>query len=140
MRAESIFGPVSLLAIWTGCVLLLNGYRRIRGVLSGRLRAGAFKLGESADVPTEMVVVNRHFMNLLEMPVLFYVVCISLYVTHQVDEGTIWLSWLYVGLRLIHSLIHLTTNRVVHRLVPFALSNFVLLALWLVLIRRVLVA
>jgi hypothetical protein len=140
MRAESIFGPVSVLAIWTGCVLALNGYRRIRGVLSGRLRAGAFTLGESAEVPTEMVVVNRHFMNLLEMPVLFYVVCLSLYVTHQVDDATIWLSWLYVGLRLIHSFIHLTSNRVSRRLIPFALSGFVLLAMWLVFVYRVLVA
>jgi hypothetical protein len=140
MRAESIFGPVSALAIWTGGVLLINGYRRIRAVLSGLLRASAFKVGESADVPTDLVVVNRHFMNLLEMPVLFYVVCISLFVTHQVDDATIWLSWLYVGLRLIHSLIHLTSNRVSQRLIPFALSNFVLLALWLVFIYRVWVA
>src|SRR5688572_26261408 len=107
MTAESIFGPVSVLAIWTGGVLLINGYRRIRAVVTGRLRAGAFKLGESADVPTDLVVVNRHFMNLLEMPVLFYVVSISLYVTHEVDATTIWLAWGYVGLRLIHSLIHL---------------------------------
>jgi hypothetical protein len=137
MRAESIFGPVSVLAIWTGCVLLINGYRRVRAVLSGRLRTGAFKLGESAEVPTDLVVVNRHFMNLLEMPVLFYVVCILLYVTHEVDATTIWLAWAYVGLRLVHSLIHLTTNRVSQRLIPFAFSSFVLLGLWLLFVYRV---
>ena len=137
MRAESIFWPVSVLALWTGCVLLLSGYRRIGAVLTGRLKASAFKLGESADVPTELVVLNRHFMNLLQMPVLFYVVCISLFVTHAVDSTSVWLAWLYVALRGIHSLIHLTTNRVVHRLIPFALSHFLLLGLWLLFIYRV---
>ncbi len=137
MRAESIFGPVSALALWTGFVLLLTGVRRILALRSGRLPASALRLGESADVPDDLAIANRNFMNLVEMPLLFYVVCISLYVTSRVDSTTVWVSWLYVVLRLIHSLIHLTSNNVVHRLLPFALSNFVLLAIWLIFIHRV---
>ena len=35
-----------------------------------------------------------------------------------------------VGLRVLHSLIHLTYNHVIQRLLVFAASNFVLVALW----------
>src|SRR5581483_9885928 len=124
MKNEAIFAPVSLLALWTGAVLLLTGARRLRAVAKGRISSSAFRFGESPEVPPEVTVANRNLMNLLEMPVLFYVVCIALYVTRQVTAGTLALAWTYVGLRLCHSLIHLTSNHIRARLVAFALSNF----------------
>lgn len=39
-------------------------------------------------------------------------------------------AWLFVGLRVAHSLVHLTTNNVVHRLYVFVASNTALLVLW----------
>ena len=130
MRAESIFGPVSVLVLWTGVVVLLTGLRRIRAVRAGRVTAHAFKLGESPDVPPDVAVTNRNFMNLLEMPVLFYVGCLAYYATRRVDGGAVVLAWLYVALRLAHSSVHLGSNRIVVRLAAFAASNFVLLAMW----------
>ena len=138
MKPEAIFGPVSVLAVWTGIVMFLTGFTRVRAVRAGRLRSSAFRLGESKDVPDEVAVVNRNLMNLLEMPVLFYVACLSFYVTRHVDRGLLTMAWVYVGLRLLHSLIHLTTNRITHRLLAFALSNFVLVAIWIRFIARVL--
>jgi hypothetical protein len=43
-----------------------------------------------------------------------------------------------VALRVVHSAIHLTTNQVFHRFVAFALSNVVLLVLWLLAATQVL--
>ena len=138
MRPEAIFAPLCVLAFWTGFVLLLTGFRRLRAVARGRAPAGAFRFGESAEVPADVTVVNRNLMNLLEMPLLFYVVAIAFYVTRQVGPRPLVLAWIYVGLRLVHSFIHLTYNRVGHRLVVFALSNFVLLTLWIWFASRVL--
>jgi hypothetical protein len=138
MKPEAIFGPVSVLALWTGAVLLLTGSKRIWAVRARRLQRDAFRLGESKEVPEDVAVVNRNLMNLLEMPVLFYVVCLSFYVTRHVNAGVTRLAWVYVGLRLLHSLIHLTTNRVLHRMLAFASSNVVLLTLWIRFIARVL--
>lgn len=130
MRAEAIFGPVCVLVLWTGFVVLLTGLRRILAVRAGRITAHAFKLGESPDVPPDVAVVNRNFMNLLEMPVLFYIGCLAFYVTHHVNPAVLVLAWLYVALRLAHSIVHLGSNRIVLRLAAFAASNFVLLAIW----------
>jgi hypothetical protein len=137
MRAEAIFGPVSVLALWTGAVILLTGLRRILAVRARRVSRNAFRVGEAPDVPEDVAVVNRNLMNLLEMPVLFYVVSIAFYVTHHVGRGPLVLAWVYVGLRLLHSWEHLTTNYVPRRLVAFALSNFVLVSLWVSFIRAV---
>ena len=131
MRPESIFAPVSALALWTALVMLLTGVRRVRAVRARRVSPRAFHLGESPEVPPDVTVANRNLMNLLEMPVLFYVVVISLYVTHHVSHGALVLAWIYVGLRVLHSLEHLTRNNILRRLTAFTLSNVVLVMLWI---------
>ena len=131
MRAETIFLPVCVLALWTGAVLTMTGLRRILAVRAGRITSDAFRLGESPDVPAYVSLPNRNLMNLLEMPVLFYVVCIAVFVTHRVTPGVTILAWIYVGLRLAHSAIHLTANLIGARLLAFALSNLVLLFMWI---------
>jgi len=73
-------------------------------------------------------------MNLFEMPVLFYVASVILFVTNAVDGLALVLAWLYVASRIAHSLIHLTCNNVIHRLAAFAASNVVLLVLWVRLV------
>jgi hypothetical protein len=131
MRPEAIFFPMTVLALWTGFVLFLTGFQRIRAIAAGRVSRNAFRFGDGAEVPPEIRAYNQNLMNLLEMPVLFYVVCIAMYVTAQLSTSSFWLAWIFVAMRLVHSLVHLTTNNVVHRLIPFALSNLALLAMWI---------
>src|SRR3990167_2758813 len=90
-----------------------------------------FKYGESAAVPAYVCIPNRNYMNLLELPVLFYVACLLVYVTDGASIALVALAWTYVALRVLHSLIHLSYNHVYHRLMAFAASNLVLIALWL---------
>ena len=131
MRKEAIFGPVAVLALWTLVVLFLTGLRRIRGTVEGRIPRGAFRLGESEGVPPDVLLLNRNLMNLLEMPVLFYVACLVMYVTARVTPVMVALAWVYVLLRLVHSFIHVTTNRIIPRLLSFTAGNLVLATLWL---------
>jgi hypothetical protein len=70
-------------------------------------------------------------MNLLEIPILFYVLCLMMFMSDRVTPLQLNLAWVYVGLRAAHSLVHLTFNHVLMRLSIFALSNFVLMAMWL---------
>ena len=137
MGTEAIFRPMSVLALWTGAVLLVTGLRRTLAVRARRVPIQAFRLGESAEVPPELAVFNRNLMNLLEMPLLFYVVSLGFYVARAVDPTVMGLAWLYVVLRLGHSIVHLTINRVGVRFIAFAGSNFVLLFMWLRFMARV---
>jgi len=126
----AILYPMFALASWTFLILLMIAITRIHAVLRGHIVADDFRLGESAAVPERVCLPNRNYMNLLELPMLFYVVCLLLYVTGQNSTATLTLAWVYVGLRVLHSLIHLTYNHVLHRLAAFALSNVTALAMW----------
>lgn len=138
MNRRAILQPMSVLALWTIGVLLLTAFRRVQAVWRRRVTSDAFRYGESADVPADVAVVNRNLMNLLEVPVLFYVVSVGFYVTGPTTSKTLLaLTWTYVALRMAHSSVHLTSNNVRQRLLVFACSNIVLTALWIVFLRRV---
>jgi len=130
VKAEILY-PMVALAGLTFVVLLLIPIARFRAAWRGRVTAADFRYGESPNVPGQVSLPNRNLMNLLELPVLFYVVCLAFYVTGKLDAAALYLAWAYVGLRAAHSVIHLTYNNVFHRLSAFAASNVVLVALWI---------
>jgi hypothetical protein len=118
------------MALLTFVVLLRIPVVRLRAAFAGRVVTDDFTLGESPRVPGDVSIPNRNYMNLLELPTLFYPVCLALLVLGKVGGLDLTLAWVYVALRTVHSLIHLTYNRVVHRLLVFATSNVVLSVLW----------
>ena len=130
MSPNAILHPAIVLVFWTFVVLLLIPRRRFRAHREGKVKAKDFRYGESANVPGEVTIPNRNYMNLLELPVLFYFACVVVYVTGRADGWSVGLAWTFVALRIVHSLVHITYNNVIHRLRIFALSTVVLLALW----------
>ena len=129
--STSIFHPVVALVLWTFVVLLLVPKARFKAARARQVRVADFALGESENVPPQTRLPNRNYMNLLELPVLFYVACLVVYVIGKVDAWSLGLAWLYVALRIAHSLVHFTYNHVIHRMRVFALSVLVLVALWI---------
>ena len=83
-------------------------------------------------IPAPVSYSAYNFRNLLELPVLFYVLCLLLYVTDRVDEWYLVAAWLFVALRAVHSVIHCTVNIVIWRFVVYFVSA---LALWFMLLR-----
>jgi hypothetical protein len=71
-----------------------------------------------------------NFRNLLELPVLFYVLCLVLLATGSVTAEYVYGAWAYVALRALHSAIHCTYNRVVHRFTAYVLSSLLLFGMW----------
>ena len=126
-----ILRPMLVLAAWTLLVLALIPLARWRAMRRHQLNWDDFRHGESPRVPPEARVPNRALMNLLEVPLLLYVTCLCIALAGQVDAWSLRLAWAYVALRLLHSLIHLTANRVTHRFAAFGISNFVLGAMLL---------
>lgn len=136
MDQHLIFAPMGVLAFLTFGVLILIPIRRFRAGAAGEIVSDDFKFGESPSVPGHVSIPNRNYMNLLELPMLFYVGSLMFFVTGKVDAVVLGVAWVYVALRIVHSAIHLTYNRVMHRLIPFALSNVVLTVYWAVFFLR----
>jgi hypothetical protein len=132
MSPTAILFPVLALAFWTIVVLTLIPLVRVRAARRRQVTVGDFRYGESANVPGHVSLPNRNYMNLLELPVLFYVVCIVAFVASAVTPLSVGLAWAFVALRLVHSAIHLSYNNVLHRLGAFAAGNTVLTILLVV--------
>lgn len=71
-----------------------------------------------------------NFRNLFELPVLFYLALVVAALAGLTNPVVLVLAWLFVGLRVLHSAIHCTYNKVTHRFVVYAAGGFVLWALW----------
>jgi hypothetical protein len=136
MQQSLIFAPMGALAFLTFGVLILIPIRRFQAGAKGQIVSDDFKFGESAQVPGHVAIPNRNYMNLLELPMLFYVGSLMFFVSGKVDALVLGIAWLYVALRFVHSAIHLTYNKVMHRLAPFAISNVVLTVYWIVFFVR----
>ena len=106
MSAAAIFHPVCALALLTLLVLLQIPLRRFRAGFAKRVNYGDFRYGESQNVPGDVSLPNRNYMNLLELPMLFYVVGILLFVTGGASHVATFVAWLYVVLRIVLSLVH----------------------------------
>ena len=71
----------------------------------------------------------HNYNHLHEAPTLFYAVAIVLAIIGQGDGLNATIAWIYVGLRVLHSLWQATVNRVMVRFLLFALSSLALIAL-----------
>ena len=74
-----------------------------------------------------------NFRNLFEPPVLFYLALTVAVQTGQVTALTLALAWAFVALRMAHSAIHCTYNKVMHRFYVYLSGAVALWALWAVL-------
>lgn len=72
----------------------------------------------------------NNYANLFESPVLFYIAILLALILMLQDNILVILSWTYVASRYLHSFIHITYNRVMHRFSVFIFSCFVLFAIW----------
>ena len=76
---------------------------------------------------------SDNYMNLFELPVLFYAAVFTIMLTNNSSDLMVALAWAFVAFRIAHSVIHCTYNKVMHRFTAFILSFITLTALWLVL-------
>jgi hypothetical protein len=110
MDRGEILIPVLALAGLTRLVLFALGILRIGGLATGRLPKTYYRLfSESDDQEPDVVrAVSRNYHNLLELPVLFYAGCLLAYSADLVSQPLITLAWVFVALRVVHTVIHVT--------------------------------
>ncbi|MBO9623593.1 MAG: MAPEG family protein [Sphingomonas sp.] len=73
----------------------------------------------------------HNYIHLVEQPTLFYAICVALALLDQGGGFNLALAWAYVGLRVLHSIVQATFNKVAVRFSLFVLSTLVLMALTL---------
>ena len=134
MQPSAIVFPAIAMFFLTSAMIGLLAIRRLTAVRRGEISLAYFKLYNLGMQPDALQQIGRHVQNHFEVPPLFYVVVLFLYVTGTVTALTVGLAWTYVALRVVHSLIHLGSNDVNLRFTAFGASLLVLTGLWLSLL------
>ena len=125
-----LFPVFAMMGLTLFCIGRL-GHLRFKAVKQGEVDPRFFALYRGYEEPDKLAAYSRHIVNLFETPLLFYVICLVAYVSGQSGGAlVVGLAWAYFALRLVHSYVHLTSNVVIVRFRLFALSLFVLMILW----------
>jgi hypothetical protein len=106
---------------------------RFAAARGGRVDPRYYKVFRGEGEPPELAAVSRNVVNLYEMPTLFYAGTAIAFAAGRAGALLVGLGWGYVALRCLHSLIHVTSNKLMWRFRAFAASWFVLIAYWAVL-------
>ncbi|MFN2101116.1 MAPEG family protein [Altererythrobacter sp. MF3-039] len=127
-------GPVVALAIWTMVMWLWMYATRIPAMTAAKVDADELArkptgAGLDAMLPPEVQWKAHNYNHLHEAPTVFYAVAIVLALVGAGDGLAATLAWAYVVLRVLHSLVQVTTNKIIVRFSLFALSSLVLIAL-----------
>lgn len=132
MIGMAILQPVVALAAWTMVMWFWLYGTRIPALSAAKvspddLAHDPAMLTEVLPAPVRWKADNYNHLH--EAPTVFYAVAIVLAVVGQGDGLNAQLGWAYVVLRVIHSLIQATINRVTLRFAVFTVSSLVLMAL-----------
>ena len=128
MTIDPILLPVLAMLLLTTVVSLLMAACRMKALiphsdkmeeLANRHTAAPYIVGLARRV-------SDNYNNLLEQPVVFYALCLTIAVGGLTDKAFLWLAWSYFALRLVHSAIHCSYNNMPHRGVAFALASTLL--------------
>ncbi len=130
-ESAAILGPFLGMMLLTLVVWLTMYFRRIRFMLTQRIDAQRMTTPERVAelIPEHVAGAANNLKNLFELPVLFYALCLYLYVTASADAIDVAMGWAFLGGRALHSLVHCGPNIVILRFVFYVLSAALLWAM-----------
>ena len=124
--------------ILTLAVMVIMGRRRFAAARQKQIQMKQFATMDLGDAPQSVQVAGRNFINQFEIPVLFYVATLAALATNSHGYLFVALAWLFVGTRVIHTVIHLTSNHLQTRYLTFLAGCLVVLLMWITLVWRML--
>jgi hypothetical protein len=130
-QPEPILLPVFVLVVWTMIQLFWMVSVRLPAIGKANLgpTAGQRTADLAVQLPENVQWKADNYNHLLEQPTAFYACAVALAMMGACDGLNLYLAWGYVGLRIVHSIVHSTANIVLARFGLFLLSTLCLLAM-----------
>jgi len=131
--SSPIFAPAIVLVLWSLVMLGWLAITRLPAMAKAGVDltnvVGARGANLEGVVPDKVNWKSHNYTHLMEQPTLFYVTVVILGVIGQGDGLNLSLAWAYVILRILHSIVQATWNRVAVRFTLFCLATAALLML-----------
>ena len=128
--AHAIFLPAAALAALTLLVWIRMFMTRLGEMRRLRIRPQTVSTSAQASKHFVDTRAADNFRNLFELPVLFYAALSVAFAIGAVNILVLGLAWAFVGLRVAHSAIQCSYNRVMHRFAVYTAGGLILWALW----------
>ncbi|GAB3289468.1 MAPEG family protein [Parahaliea aestuarii] len=134
---QGLAAPVMIMFLLTMVVWLVMFVRRMAYLGANNIDAEQLKAPGDVEslLPAPVQAPANNLRNLVELPVVFYALCLYLTVYTQVDSFYVTCAWVFVVFRCLHSLVHCSYNKVMHRFLVYLVAS---LALWVMVIRAAL--
>ena len=134
MSIESpIFAPAIVLVLWSLVMLTWLALTRLPAMSAAGISlptiVGQRGVNLEGVIPDRVNWKSHNYTHLMEQPTLFYATVVVLGVVGAGDGLNLQLAWGYVIIRIAHSIVQATWNRVTVRLALFALATVALLIL-----------
>jgi hypothetical protein len=128
---KSQLAPVAVLAAWTMVIWVWMYVTRIPAISRANLKLDpeAPRGEQMATLPPRVRWKADNYNHLMEQPTVFYPVSIVLVLLGEGGGWALRLAWVYVAIRIVHSLVQTTWNKIEVRFSRFALSSLVLTAM-----------
>lgn len=136
MSTEAILLPMFVQVALTFVLLFWMIILRLRAIRRGEVSPQQIALREP-NWPPYVQQVGNAFHNSVEMPMLFYVAVLLALITRTLDVTIFVLMWMFVLSRILHAMIHVTTNRLSHRTPVFLIGAIALALIWVIVVGRV---
>jgi hypothetical protein len=134
MPAAAILWPVAAHLLLVVLLYGLLTYERQRAVRRGEAGLATFRTNEGE--PLRSRLVSNNLKNQFELPVLFYVLAMTLYAVDGVTAAQVSLAWIFVAARYAHSAVNVLSPIVPLRGGVFTLSLLALAAMWVLFLRE----
>lgn len=138
MDARDLLLPGFAMAALTMLVMFRMGFERLSQLARERIHPQAVATSAQMSARIKDSRAADNFRNLFELPVLFYLALVVGVSLDLASPLTVGLAWAFVALRVVHSAIHCSYNKVRHRFAVYVLGALVLWTLWGVLLAGVL--
>ena len=132
-----IIYPILPVVLMNFIVLFHMRYMISRAIKKRDVEYKYFKAYEGS-APDYLLISRHHYKNFFETPILFYLLCLVLYMIDDVSVIDLWIAWLFVVFKGIHSYIRITSNYVPYRAYSFFVCVFLLFGGWINLTIKIL--
>ena len=126
MYQISILLPVLTLAFWTFIIFAIMAPARFYFLRMKHPQTAAHTKNLKGLLPPWTERVADNYNHLFEQPVVFYAIALSIAVINNIEPLMIQLAWVYVALRVLHSIVQITFNFVPLRFTLFVTSWLIL--------------
>jgi len=124
---HTMIAPVMALVAWSLVIWLWMYIRRIPAMTKAGIKPqDAAHPGSLNSLPPGVRAAADNYNHLMEQPTIFYAAALAIQVAGHVDGWALHLAWLYVALRVVHSLVQVSVNAVTLRFLVFSLSTITL--------------